>query len=136
MGEARDLPLSLIKTTRPNTCSLSPFERGARMSVFKLASLGILLVASPAIAETTPIQKGHDLIVSSCSRCHSVGAAGESPNPKAPHFRDLNQRYPIDSLAEALAEGIRTGHPQMPEFVFAPDEVDSIIAYLKSIQAH
>jgi K+-transporting ATPase ATPase B chain len=39
------------------------------------------------------------------------------------------------NFAEALAEGIRTGHPQMPEFVFAPDEVDSIIAYLKSIQA-
>ncbi len=106
------------------------------MSVFKIASLGILLLASPAMAETTQVQRGHDLVQSNCSRCHAIEAKGESPNPKAPHFRELDQRYPIDSLAEALAEGIRTGHPQMPEFVFAPDEVDAIITYLKSVQAH
>lgn len=106
------------------------------MSVFKWASLGFLLLASPAMAQTSPVQLGHDLVQSNCSRCHAIEARGESPNPKAPHFRELDQRYPIDSLAEALAEGIRTGHPQMPEFVFAPDEVDAIVAYLKSIQSH
>jgi mono/diheme cytochrome c family protein len=30
----------------------------------------------------------------------------------------LGQRYSIDPLAEALAEGLYTGHPDMPEFVF------------------
>jgi len=42
----------------------------------------------------------------------------------------------VDNLAEALAEGILTGHPQMPEFAFPPDDVAAIIAYLKSIQTH
>jgi hypothetical protein len=37
-------------------------------------------------------------------------------------------------LAEALAEGIFVGHPDMPEFVFEADEVGAILAYLKSIQ--
>jgi len=106
------------------------------MSLFKIVSLGVLLLASSAHAQSTPEQRGHDLLQSNCSRCHAIETNGESPNPKAPHFRDLDQRYPIDSLAEALAEGIRTGHPQMPEFVFVPDEVDAIIAYLKSVQTH
>jgi hypothetical protein len=47
----------------------------------------------------------------------------------------LGQRYPIESLEEALAEGIMTGHPDMPEFSFDADDVGAIIDYLKSIQA-
>ena len=39
----------------------------------------------------------------------------------------------IERLAEALAEGISTGHPDMPEFVAAPEQVDAIIAYIRSI---
>ena len=42
----------------------------------------------------------------------------------------------MDGLAEALAEGLSVGHPDMPEFVFEPDQVAAILAYLKSIQQH
>jgi hypothetical protein len=44
-------------------------------------------------------------------------------------------KYPIDSLQEALAEGIVSGHPDMPIFVFSPQDVDAIILYLQSIQS-
>ena len=37
-------------------------------------------------------------------------------------------------LAEALAEGLFVGHPDMPQFVFDAQDVGAIIAYLKSIQ--
>ena len=108
------------------------------MALLKIVCLALGLLAGSAVAQPMAASgyRGEALLSSNCSRCHAISTTGESPNPKAPHFRDLDQRYPIDSLAEALAEGIRTGHPQMPEFVFAPDEVDSIIAYLKSIQVH
>ena len=46
----------------------------------------------------------------------------------------LGQRYPVESLEEALGEGILSGHPDMPEFQFDADEVGAIIDYLKSIQ--
>ena len=52
----------------------------------------------------------------------------------APAFRTLGQRYPIESLEEALGEGFMSGHPDMPEFKFDADDVGAIIAYLKSIQ--
>jgi len=69
-----------------------------------------------------------------CARCHAVGLVGESPLPIAPAFRTLHKRYPIDSLQEALAEGIVTGHPSMPEFALDPDQVNAVIAYLKSLE--
>lgn len=70
-----------------------------------------------------------------CSQCHAVGKQGASPNKAAPPFRDLHLRYPVESLAEALAEGILTGHPAMPEFRFKPREVEDIINYLRSVQS-
>ena len=52
----------------------------------------------------------------------------------APAFRTLRQRYPVESLGEALAEGIVTGHPSMPEFRLEPDQVTDVIEYLKTLR--
>jgi hypothetical protein len=37
-------------------------------------------------------------------------------------------------LAESLAEGIVSDHPDMPIFVFSTPDVEAIIDYLNSIQ--
>ena len=79
-------------------------------------------------------RRGEGLLTTNCSRCHAVGRTGVSTHPEAPPFRTLGQRYPIDVLAEALAEGLSSGHPDMPEFRFEVDDVDAILAYLNSIQ--
>jgi len=80
------------------------------------------------------LKRGEALLTRNCASCHAVGRAGESPHGSAPSFRTLGQRYPIESLEEALGEGIMSGHPDMPEFSFDAGEVGDIIAYLKSIQ--
>ncbi len=77
---------------------------------------------------------GHDLLAAKCSRCHAIERTGASPNQEAPAFRTLSKQYPIEGLAEALAEGLSVGHPDMPEFVFEPYDISAILAYLKSIQ--
>ena len=59
---------------------------------------------------------------------------GSSPHQEARPFRTLGTRYPIDSLAEALAEGLVTGHPNMLEFMFEVHDVGAILAYLQSVQ--
>ena len=51
----------------------------------------------------------------------SRGAAVPDARPQISH------RY----LAEALAEGLSTGHPDMPEFVFEPQEINAILTYLQ-----
>jgi mono/diheme cytochrome c family protein len=86
----------------------------------------------PAAAQDA--KRGETLLTRDCGRCHAVGRTGESAYKDAPLFRNLGKRYPIESLEEALGEGIMSGHPDMPEFKFDADDVGAIIAYLKSIQ--
>jgi mono/diheme cytochrome c family protein len=78
--------------------------------------------------------RGGRIVTQNCSSCHAVGSLGRSRHPEAPAFRELSRRYPIDALAEALAEGLSSGHPDMPEFEFPAQDVAAILAYLKSIQ--
>jgi mono/diheme cytochrome c family protein len=107
--------------------SAAPFRAGA------LALLPALL-AVPAAAWGRQVHQGETLALNNCARCHAVGRTGASPWPEAPLFRDLHTRYPVEDLGEALAEGIRTGHPSMPEFRFDPDQAEALIAYLKSLE--
>lgn len=92
---------------------------------------------APALAagqQTEEIAHGRALVEDNCIRCHGIGEADESSHPDAPEFRTLSQRYPIEALGEAFAEGIVTGHPDMPEFVATPVQTAAIIAYIESIQ--
>lgn len=68
-----------------------------------------------------------------CSRCHSIGRTDESKLSTAPAFRELHKRYPIESLAESLAEGMVTGHPEMPEVQLDPEGIDSLLNYIRSL---
>jgi cytochrome c len=43
-------------------------------------------------------------------------------------------RYPVERLEEALADGIVTGHPTMPELRLDPGQVGDVIAHLKSLE--
>ena len=104
-----------------------------------MRSLTLLLllaaVAAPAKAETRgSVVVGQRIAEANCSSCHAIGKAGDSPLPIAPPFRTLHERYPVESLAESLAEGITTGHPTMPEFTLEPDQIENFIAFLKTLE--
>jgi mono/diheme cytochrome c family protein len=90
-----------------------------------------------AIAEEAKLEvRGEELLGARCARCHAIARTGESPHSAAPPFHTLSRMYPIEGLAESLAEGLSVGHPDMPEFVFEPDDIAAILAYLNSIQEH
>jgi cytochrome c len=101
-----------------------------------LLIFALLCVASSARAQDDAElkQQGQALLATNCARCHAIASTGQSLHREAPPFRTLGQKYPIDWLAEALGEGLSTGHPDMPEFVFEPHEINAILTYLKSIQ--
>ena len=97
----------------------------------------VIMGAVPSLSaqeSRAPVKRGEALLTRNCARCHATGTAGLSPHPEAPPFRTLSRRYPVEGLAEALAEGLFVGHPDMPQFTFEPQDVGAIIAYLKSIQ--
>jgi cytochrome c len=112
------------------------------MLVAKLAAClgiaaGLIALSLPVRAEpklSPQARRGFAILQTHCARCHAVGRSGASPLPAAPPFRTLHERYPVESLQESLAEGIVTGHPDMPEFRFDPDQIGDIIAYLKSLE--
>jgi cytochrome c len=79
-------------------------------------------------------QRGRVLAQANCAKCHAIGPAGESPLGIAPPFRTLHTRYPVESLEEALVEGIVTGHPSMPEFRLDVGQARDLIAYLKALE--
>lgn len=108
--------------------------RRARAS-WKILVLGALLAATadPATAQMTASERGQVLAQKHCARCHAIGPEGRSPMGLAPPFRDLSQRYPIETLAEALAEGIVTGHPAMPSFTFHPREIEALLTYIDGL---
>jgi cytochrome c len=95
---------------------------GMVLSVFPLVSF--------AFAQQTIIDRGGELLSRLCSNCHAVGGKDKSRHPSAPPFRQIMSRYKAEMLAEALAEGLSTGHSDMPEFTFEPEQISAIIEYL------
>ena len=105
-----------------------------RLWAASFSSVAVLFFCVPSGAAEPDISTGGALATEHCSRCHAVGASGKSPLPDAVPFRTLGKKYPLEDLEEALAEGIATGHPDMPEFELTTEEIDSFIGYLKTVQ--
>jgi cytochrome c len=103
------------------------------MSIFYLLGL-LVLLGTPTLAQAQSVHRGKAYAQANCARCHAIGPTGESPFKPAPPFRTLRLRYPVETLEEALGEGIVTGHPAMPEFRMEPDQIADFIAFLKSLE--
>jgi mono/diheme cytochrome c family protein len=94
----------------------------------------VLALVTPALAISPAEQRGRNFARTNCAKCHSIDRFTESPLKIAPPFRTLHEHYPIETLAEALAEGISTGHPTMPQFQLEPDQINDFLAFLKSLE--
>ena len=106
------------------------------MTFRHIVSYGIVISAicgalTPAAADQ---EQGRRLAQFYCARCHAIDRVSPSPLRIAPPFRTLHERYPVEMLQEALAEGIITGHPTMPQFSFEADQVGDFMLFLKSLE--
>ena len=99
-----------------------------------LLGLTCLVAAPAAMARPDRLaREGHALATKRCGACHATEKTGASPLAAAPPFRSLAYRYPVETLDEALAEGITVGHPDMPSDPWEPADIERFIAYLKYI---
>jgi mono/diheme cytochrome c family protein len=93
---------------------------------------------SAAVAATGAIAgdpvRGRDVADRNCSLCHAIAPGAASRHPQAPPFSTLGRRYPLEALAEALAEGIVVGHQGMPQIMLEPQPIHDLISYMESIQ--
>lgn len=107
------------------------------METLRLGSAAMvifLLVQPSAVLASPEIQRGLALVRTQCSVCHAIDKTSPSPLSLAPPLRDLHERYPVEHLEEAFAEGISAGHSVMPEFQFEPDQIGDLISFLKSLE--
>jgi mono/diheme cytochrome c family protein len=116
---------------------------GSRRSRAATAAFTLGILAAWAISAQAPAaaqqldpraQRGRTFSQTNCSQCHAIGKIGESPLKVAPPFRELHKRYPVESLAESLSEGIVTGHPSMPQFRLDVAQINDLLAYLKWLE--
>lgn len=98
-----------------------------------LAAVGATAALAQDAQQDALVAQGRAFADQNCSRCHALGDTGASPHAKAPPFRLVVERYPSENLAEALAEGIVAGHPDMPVFVLQPAQIEAFLAYLDSL---
>jgi mono/diheme cytochrome c family protein len=102
-----------------------------------VASLALAQAAAAAAAaqDTSSLSAGRRIAAAQCGRCHAIDQEGESPNPRAPKFRDMAAKFQLDDLREALAKGMIIGHPAlMPKPNLGPTQIDDLIAYMKSLK--
>ena len=97
-----------------------------------LVMAAVVGIGATAAAQDNLAERGRIIADTYCSDCHATGSTGASPNPDAPPLRDFKARWPVENLAEALAEGIMVGHPDMPEIAMTTSEIDAFLAYLDS----
>jgi len=97
-------------------------------------ALAVALMAPAGVALADGAQRGLVFVKTNCAMCHAIGRYDESPLPIAPPLRSLHELYPIESLEEALAEGIVTGHPTMPQFQLDAARINDLMAYLATLE--
>ena len=114
--------------------SMIHFLPTLRVAMVALFGCGMPFASYAGGAAPPDINAGRELAETRCAHCHAVGRKDHSKVGAAPAFRELGRKWPLENLAEALAEGIVVGHSAMPAFAFSPAEIDNLLAWLTAIQ--
>jgi cytochrome c len=100
-----------------------------------LLAVALLLGTAASAQELDPAaQRGMTFVRTNCARCHAIDKLSPSPLSAAPPFRTLHKKYPLENLEEAMAEGIVTGHPAMPEYRLDPGQIFDVLSYFRTLE--
>lgn len=99
------------------------------MSIHRLAA-ALVLTSTVAFAQTVDLEKGRQLFLAMCSRCHGVqGAGGEGPNLNRPF---LSQAPDDQALRAVIRDGIPDrGMPRVRRFT--DGELNDMAAFVRSL---
>lgn len=92
-----------------------------------LAHVATALPGRPAAAQDP--EEGQRLARQWCASCHDI--AGSTSSDMAPGFRQVANDP--DRTPERLRAWLSAPHPTMPDFGLSRMEIESIVAYLKSL---
>jgi cytochrome c len=72
--------------------------------------------------------RGQGLVEADCLSCHG----DPSRSPRAPDFREVAAMPSTTALS--LGVFLRTSHPNMPNIILSPADLDDVIAYILSLK--
>lgn len=100
--------------------------------------LGTLAVCVPMLtlvagaAELGDKDRGHAYAQKFCADCHGVERDDHLLLGDVPTFQEVADSEGMSP--RALAVWLQTSHPNMPDFVIPPDDMDDVIAYIMSLR--
>jgi mono/diheme cytochrome c family protein len=106
-----------------------------KRSLLVLSTTITLVWSAFAHARVEEQRQGKEMLQKLCSRCHSIGKTGASPNKLAPPFRSFSETKLYDSdFMQRLQQGLTSIHPFMPTFRFNRENAEEALRYMRSIQ--
>lgn len=94
----------------------------------------VLMVLIATAGAQEPAERGRQLAENMCAHCHAIGKWERSPLVNAPPFRQLEARVDFEDLQQRLQDGVISGHPAMPMFIFSAEEARVLVIYLRTMR--
>lgn len=91
-----------------------------------------MLTLGARAAELGDKEKGHAYAQQFCADCHGVEKDDHLLLGDVPTFPEVADSEGMSP--RALAVWLRTSHPNMPDFIIPPDDMDNVIAYIMSLR--
>jgi hypothetical protein len=75
---------------------------------------------------------GHDYAQRICFACHDIEKGDIGLFNAVPSFQKIADTQGMSPLA--LRVWLQTSHPNMPDLIITPDDMDNVIAYIMSLK--
>lgn len=97
------------------------------------ASLAVLGMSQAFAMGGNMATHGEALLKENCSKCHAVGAEGDSTAAGVKPFRDVIAAMPADGIGATFLDAMSKKHG---EFKFEPLDAKAIGDYLEKLKLH
>ncbi|MCZ7595452.1 cytochrome c [Hyphomicrobium sp.] len=103
----------------------------SRLLQYLAVAFALLPVGASAV-ELGDKDAGHAYAQKVCADCHAVEKDTNFLFTDIPSFQEVADSQGMSP--RALAVWLQTSHPNMPDFIIPPDDMDNVIAYIMSLR--
>lgn len=91
----------------------------------------LLLATNAAAVELGSTSAGRDYAQRVCAACHEIEKGTAALFTDVPSFQEIADTQGMSP--RALRVWLQTSHPNMPDLIIPPDDMDNVIAYIMSL---
>jgi mono/diheme cytochrome c family protein len=99
---------------------------------FLLATMLLAPGVPAAAVELGNVAAGLEYAQRVCSDCHAVEKDTATLFAQVPSFQEVADTEGM--TPRALVVWLRTSHPNMPDLIIPPDDMDNVVAYIMSLR--